>query len=168
MVFRTMQKIKKSALIKAINKSDKMDLIEAEKVMDEIYLEQPNLLESVLVQKQMGNSMEQIEILLNILIITHLALRYSGVKIQTVTFKEQEKELTKYVAHLQFIEGLDSKSKDKAIRQYGYNNDEILLMAYVTNKMKEAGFTNNLNEKEKYLVMTGMNIVNCINLAKIV
>jgi polyhydroxyalkanoate synthesis regulator phasin len=162
-----MQKIKKSALIKSINESGEMNLVEAEKVMDEIYLEQPSLFESVLAQKQMGNSMEQIEVLLNILIITHLALRYSGVRIQTVTLEEQEKELTKYAAHLQFIEGLDSKSKGEAIRQYSDNNDEELLMAYVTNKMKEAGFTKNPNKQGKYLVMTGMNIVNCINIAKI-
>jgi len=83
-----MQKIKEMALTKAIKKSEQMNPVEAEKVLDEIHFEQPILLSSVLVQHQMGNSMEQVEVLLNLLIIAHLALQYSGVKIRTVTEKE--------------------------------------------------------------------------------
>ncbi|MCF7971958.1 MAG: hypothetical protein K9L22_12440 [Methylococcaceae bacterium] len=163
-----MQKIKEMALVKAIKKSEQMNSVEAEKVLDEIHFEQPILLSSVLVQHQMGSSMEQVEVLLNLLIISHLALQYSGVKIQSVTEKEQEKELARYVGHLQSTESLDKKSKQEAIDQYIARNNETLLMAYVTNKMKEAGFMKNQNEASKYLVLTGVNIVNCINIAKIV
>jgi len=163
-----MQKIKEMALVKAIKKSEQMNRVEAEKVLDEIHLKQPILLSSVLAQHQIGSSMEQVEILLNLLIISHLALQYSGVKIQRVTEKEQEEELARYVGHLQFTEGLDKKSKQDAIDQYISRNNETLLMAYVTNKMKEAGFMKNQNEASKYLVLTGVNIVNCINIAKIV
>jgi len=41
-------------------------------------------------------------------------------------------------------------------------------MAYVTNKMKEAGLMKNQNQASKYLVLAGINIVNCINSAQII
>ena len=69
-----MAKIKKSALIQAIKRSTQMDLTESERVVNGIYIEQPNLLASVLVQNQMGNKIEVVEVLLNILIVTFLAL----------------------------------------------------------------------------------------------
>lgn len=139
-----------------------MDLVQAEQVMDEIHSEQPKLLASVLVQQNMGNTLEQIEVLLNILIVTHLALKYSGVKIRTITEADQEKQLSRYVGHLKFAEGLGEKSKSEAMKQYSDQCSEKLLMAYVTNEMVSAGFTKLTNESGKYLVMTGINIVNCI------
>ena len=35
-------------------------------------------------------------------------------------------------------------------------------MAYVTGVMKEAGFYNKQHESAKYLIMSGLNLVNCI------
>jgi hypothetical protein len=102
-------KIKESALIQAIKRSNQMDLIESEKVVDEIYLEQPNLLASVLVQNQMGNKLEDVDVLLNILIVTFLALKYSNVKLEMITENIQEKEMAKFAGHFEFLEGLNQK-----------------------------------------------------------
>ena len=163
-----MTKIKELALVKAIKQSKEMDLVSAEKVMDEINIEQPNLLGSVLVQHQMGNKLEHVEVLLNILIVTHLALKYSGVKIEKITEKQQEKELAKYTGHIRFLEGLNDDCKSEAINQFTEDKSEKILMAYVVNTMVEAGLTKLPNESAKFLMMSGINIVNCVGIAKTV
>lgn len=159
-------KIKEPALVQAIKKSNQMSLIESEKVVDEIYLEQPNLLASVLVQNQMGNKIEDVDVLLNILIVTFLALKYSNVKLEMITENLQEKEMAKYAGHFEFIEGLDQENTGEAINQFTDNKSEKLLFAYVVGAMMEAGFTKRKNESAKYLLMTGINIVNCVCVAK--
>ncbi len=162
-----MAKINESSLVQAIKKSSEMDLVESEKVVDEIYIEQPNLLASVLVQNQMGNKIEDVEVLLNILIVTFLALKYSGVKIEKISEKTQEKELARYTGHIGFLEGLNNKTTEVAIKQFTESKSEKALMAYVIGTMLKAGFAKRKNENAKYLVMTGVNIVNCICVAKI-
>ena len=163
-----MAKIKESALVQAIKKSSQMDLAESEEVIDEIYLEQPNILASVLVQNQMGNKIEDVEVLLNILIVTFLALKYSGVKLEKISEKTQEKELARYTGHVGFLEGLNNKNTEAAIHQFTESKSEKALMAYVIETMLKAGFAKRKNKSAKYLVMTGVNIVNCICAAKIV
>ena len=144
-----------------------MALAESEKIMDEIYLDQPNLLASVLVQNQMGNKLEDVEVLLNILIVTFLALKYSNAKLEIITEDLQAKEMAKYAGHFDFLEGLNQKNTEKAINQFSDSKSEKLLFAYVIGAMIEAGFTKRKNESAKYLVMTGINIVNCVCVAKI-
>jgi hypothetical protein len=160
-------KIKESALIQAIKRSNQMDLIESEKVVDEIYLEQPNLLASVLVQNQMGNKLEDVDVLLNILIVTFLALKYSNVKLEMITENIQEKEMAKFAGHFEFLEGLNQKNTEEAINQFSDNKSEKLLFSYAMGAMMEAGFTQRKNESAKYLLMSGVNIVNCVCAAKI-
>ncbi len=90
----------------------------------------------------MGNKFEHVEVLLNILIVTHLALKYSGVKIETITEKQQEKELARYTGHVRFFEGLNGSCKTESIKQFTEGKSEKALMAYVVNAMTEAGLTN--------------------------
>jgi hypothetical protein len=158
-----MQKIKPEALASAIRKMKEMDQVQVEKVIDEINSEQPNLLTSVLVQHRMGNTLEQLEALLNILIVVYLALKYSNIVINTITEAEQEKQLRLYSEHIHTIDGLHGRPRSKAIKKYSGKCSEKILLAYVTNEMVLAGFTNLPTENGKYLVMTGINIVNCIS-----
>jgi hypothetical protein len=89
----------------------------------------------------LGNKLEHVEILLNILIVCHLALKYSGVKIETISEKLQQRELPKYTGHVAFTEGLNTKSKNEAMNQFTNSKSEKLLMAYVVDPMVEAGLT---------------------------
>ncbi|MFT4871609.1 MAG: hypothetical protein ACI9F1_002393 [Colwellia sp.] len=162
-----MAKIKESALIKAIKQSNQMDFTELEKVVDEIYLEQPNLLASVLVQSKMGNKIEDVDVLLNILIVTFLALRYSNIKLEMITEKLQEKEMAKYAGHFKFLDGLNQENTEQAIHQFSNSKSEKILLSYVIGAMMDAGFTKRKNESSKYLLMSGINIINCICVAKI-
>jgi len=161
-----MVKIQKSALVEAIKKSNEMSLTELEQVVDEIYIEQPHLLASVLVQSQLGNKFEDVDVLLKILIVTFLALKYSNIKLEMITEKLQEKELAKYVGHIKFFEGLSQNNATEAINDFFNNKSEKLLFSFVIDAMIGAGFIKRKNESTQYLMMSGINVVNCVCAAK--
>ncbi|MBL4607546.1 MAG: hypothetical protein JKY01_06925 [Pseudomonadales bacterium] len=144
-----------------------MSLQEKESIVDEIFNEQPNLLASVLVQPQMGNSLENIDVLLNILIVAHISLKESGVKLRKITESLQESEMAKFVVTVNFSEGLDSSGIVSAIGQYIASQREKYLLVYAFNEMNNAGFCSLKTENYKYLIMAGINIVSCISAGKL-
>jgi len=144
-----------------------MNLQEKETVVDEIFNQQPNLLASVLVQNQMGNSLEQVDLLLNILIVAHISLKESGVKLKKITEDLQENEMAKFVAIVKFSEGLNVASINSSINQYITSQREKYLLAYAFNEMNNSGICSLETESSKYLMMAGINIVNCISAAKL-
>lgn len=160
-------RIKKPVLEQSILKVKSMNLQEKEAVVDEIFNEQPNLLASVLVQSQKGNSLEQIDILLNILIVAHISLKESGVKLKKITEDLQENEMAKFVAIVKFSEGLNSASIISSISQYIASQREKYLLAYAFNEMNSSGICSLETKNSKYLMMAGINIVNCISVAKL-
>jgi hypothetical protein len=161
-----MAKIQQSALVKAIDQFNDMDITAKEKIADEIYREQPNLLASVIVLNQMGNRLEHVEVILNILMVSYLALKNSGIKINKVSEKIQQKELEKLVNHANLTKNIDSKKEFEAMSRFVYDKSEEILMAFVLSTMEEAGLADLPKESSKYLMMSGINIVNCIGAAK--
>lgn len=160
-------RITQTPLTNAILKTQQMSMKEKEAVFDKIFTEQPNLLASILVQQQMGNSMAQMEVLINILLVSHLALKESGIKVVKISDDLQDKEMAKFVATIKFTEGLSASSLESSLQQYVASQKEKELLAYALNEMTEAGFTRLENESSKYLILTGINMVNCISAAKL-
>ena len=140
-----------------------MDLKNKELVCDEIFSEQPNLLGSVLVMKKMGNTLKDVDVLLNILIVLHLALKESGVKIAEISEQEQDRELKLLTSVITFSEGMGSRLVDSSINQFISDQKYPFLLTYVIDTMKDAGFYVNQNEISKYLIMAGVNLVACIS-----
>ena len=161
-----MAKINRTVLKRSIKKIQKMSLKDKEAIIDEIYLEQPNLLASVLVLKQMGSSLEDMEVLINILLVTHLALKDACIKLLKITENDQDREMARFVGHVKFTEGLSSASETQAMQDYINSHEEQLLLAHAYNEMSNAGFTELRSEAAKYLILAGVNIVNCISTAK--
>lgn len=148
-------------LNQAINKHSSLTMKEKEAIMDQIYKQQPNLLGSILVQQQMGNTLEQMDVLLNILIVCWLAVKESGKKLSLITEDDQDRNLNRYVAQVNFIDDLGS-STNKALQQYIDDHSEEFLFAYVHKQVTDAGFHVLQEEHSKYLTMAAMNLVNCI------
>ena len=73
-----MAKVSKKNLADALRKVQFLNIKEKELICDEIYKEQPNLFGSVIVQQRLGNSLEDIDVLLEILIVLHLSLKEAG------------------------------------------------------------------------------------------
>ncbi len=80
-------------LADAIISAAEMDIGQKELVCDVLFTTQPNLLSSVLAQKYLGASIENIDVLLNILIVLHLAIEKSGQTLTMISKEEQEREL---------------------------------------------------------------------------
>lgn len=160
-------RIKKESIEKALLKAQKMSLKEKEHVVDEIFNEQPNLLASVLCLQQIGNSLESIDVLLNILIVAHLSLRESGVKVVKISEQLQEKEMARFVEEVKFTKGLSASGIADSLQQYAASKNEQYLLAFSLNEMMNAGFANLDQEQSKYLIMAGVNIVNCISSVKL-
>jgi len=161
-----MATITQDHLFRAIQIANNMSVKDKEFVCDEIFIEQPNLLASVLVQVKMGNTMEEVDVLLDILIVLYLAHKESGEKIERITEDEQEHELRIYAEVLKFTEGMDLIAVVSSFNQYFPSQDDRILFDYVVSKMKDARFFENQKECSKYLLMAGINLINCIRNAK--
>ena len=157
-----MAQLSSEILTRAIKRAQNLSLTDKESACDEIFREQPNLLASVLVQQQMGNTLEEVDVLLNILIVLHLAVKVAGVRIGVISELQQEDHLAKLTASVIFSEGMDSHLVNSSIKQYISNHKEPIMLAYVTDTMKDAGFFENMKKCSKYLVLAGVNLVNCI------
>ena len=157
-----MAKVTAKNLAHALQKVQSLNIKDKELICDEIYKEQPNLLASVLVQKQLGNSLQDVDVLLNILIVLHLALDDAEIILSKVTEDEQEHQLKLLKSTILFSEGLSDNLVKSSVNQYVSNHKEPILLSYVIDTMKAAGFFEKTDENSKYLTQAGLNLVACI------
>ena len=162
-----MTKIRVKSLAHAVAQTKSMDLKQKEAEFDRIFKEQPNLLGSVIVLHNMGRSYEEIDVLLNLLLVSFMALKHGKIQIETVSEKLQVRELDRYAGHIKFLDGLSKKDHGKAMADYIDSHNENILLAFATDEMNNAGFPHIEEESAKYLMSCGINIVNCIAAAKI-
>lgn len=127
-----MSRISMSTLVSAIKKVRAMDIGQKEQLADELFRQQPNMFGSVLVQQQMGVSLEKMEFSLEILFICFQCMKESGLTWPLITEAEQDKQLARYVATVKFGEGLSPKLQDCAMKQYLDSHPEQYLLAFVT------------------------------------
>lgn len=157
-----MTKITQASLVSAIRQIEKMDFKNKEELCDEIFREQPSLLASVLVLSRMGVSEQHVEVVLEALMVTHLALKGSGERIKTITERELERELQRFVASVKFAEGMAPALTTESIKQYVGFQKEPYLLAYVVALLQDNRVLMTTNENSKYLVLSALNIVGCV------
>jgi len=157
-----MNRITQATLASAIQRVSDMDLGARERVCDEIFVEQPNLLTSVLVLTKMAIPPPHIEVALEALMVMHLALKASGKRIRTITEEDQERELQRLVASVRFTEGLELPQVDESIRQYAGFQKEPWLLSYVVGLLQDNGVVSMANEDSKYLILSVFNLVACV------
>lgn len=110
-----MPAISKSALADAITAVGKMDNRQRELLADDIHAHQPQLLASVLVQQQFGASLEQVEVLLNLLLVSFQAMKASRYDWPVITEFMQERCFARFAGRVRFIEGLAENQKDETV-----------------------------------------------------
>lgn len=153
-------------LAAAIRAATAMDIKEKVRVCDTIHATQPNLLASVLALRSFGISMPTIEIVLNILIVLHLAIVESGQVLAIVTEDDQDRELSRYTASVKFTDGLDAASFMRSLEQTTAYRKERFLFAYVLSTLMRSGIATQKEEKAKFPMLAAINLVNCIATAK--
>jgi hypothetical protein len=129
---------------------------------DEVFAEQPNLLASVLVQQRMGASLVQIEVLLNLLFVAHLAMKRSGRRWPLITEGTQDRCLQRLTGRLHFAYGLAPRQFQQAVQDAIDDHREPYLLAYAYGHLREHGLLTVDTEAQKYLMLAALNLVDCI------
>jgi hypothetical protein len=101
-----------------------MDIRQRGLLADEIYAKQPQLLTAVLAQQRFGASFAQIEILLNLLLVSYQAMKISNARWQTITEAMQERCIARLAGGLHFIEGLASEQMTEVLTDSLSNHKE--------------------------------------------
>ena len=157
-----MASISSRNLVDAVLRVEQMTLKDRERLAEEVHEEQPNLFFSVLVLQRYGATLEQIEVVLNLLLVLHEAMKCSGGRWPLISEDVQERCLTRISARVRFIEGLTPQQQAQATSDAVGDHPEQQLLAYVFGKFKENGLLDIKTEAEKMLMLAALNLVECI------
>ncbi len=139
-----------------------MGLDERMRLADEIFLQQPNLLASVLVLPRMGVTIVQLDVVITILLVAWQAMKTSGHHWPPISEDAQERCLQRLTGKIGFVEGLSGKMLAKAIQQQIDEHREPYLLAFVFGHLGEHDLLSVRTEAEKYLLLAALNLVDCI------
>lgn len=139
-----------------------MGLEERMRLADEIFLQQPNLLASVLVLPRMGVTMVQLDPVITILLVAWMAMKTSGHHWPLISEDVQERCLQRLTGRIRFVEGLSSEMLGKATQQQIDEHREPYLLAFVFGHLGEHDLVSVRTEAEKYLMLAALNLVDCI------
>ena len=130
---------------------------------DAIHAEQPNLLYAVLVQQRFGATMPQIEVVLDLLLVTYTAMKASGRKWPLITEDLQETCLKRVTGRIWFAEGLAPAQVSAAVQQVIDDHPEPALLSLAFGRLREAGLLGVADEAQRYLVLAALNLVECVS-----
>ena len=136
----------------------------AQKVVlaDEIFLQQPNLLASILVLQRMGVGMVELEVPVHILLVAFQAMKLSGRAWPIVTEDVQEMCMQRLTARARFNEGLPADRVNKVVQQFCDEHPERYLLAFVYGYLGEHDLLRVRTDAEKYLLMAALNLAECV------
>jgi hypothetical protein len=157
-----MTAISSQLLVAAVVRVERMSFAERERLADEVYKRQPNLLASVVVLQQFGASLEQMEVVLNLLLVFYEAMKASGGRWPVISEDLQDRCMQRVSARVRFIEGLAPQQQTQAAEQAVTSHPEQQLLAYVFGKFREHGLLGVGSEAEKMLMLAALNMVECI------
>ena len=157
-----MASISSRNLVDAVLRFEQMTFQDRERLAEEIHARQPNLFFSVLVLQRYGATLEQIEVVLNLLLVFYEAMKNSGRSWPVISEDVQERCLTRISGRVRFIEGLTPQLQTQATSDAVGVHPEQQLLAYVFGKFKENGLLGIKTEAEKMLILAALNLVECI------
>jgi hypothetical protein len=157
-----MSSITSRLLVDAVLRVERMSFKEREQLADEIHARQPNLFFSVLVLQRYGASLEQIEVVLNLLFVFHETMKGSGRAWPVISEDVQERCLQRLSARVRFIEGLTPQQQTQAVSDAIAKHPEQQMLAYVFGKFRDHGLGGIETEAQKMLLLAALNLVECI------
>ncbi|MEO7105942.1 MAG: hypothetical protein ABIZ09_06180 [Rhodoferax sp.] len=158
--------ISQSILAQAAVTIERMGTDERLALADEISLQQPSLLASVLVLQRMGASYPEVEVVLNLLFVIYQAMKLSGYVWPVVSEQTQETCLQRLTARARFQDGLSPELAQEAVAQQIKNHTEVFLLAYVHGTLGEHDLLAARTDPEKYLLLAALNLVECVAATK--
>lgn len=157
-----MSRISRNDVVQAVLAFEALTPQAAEKLADEIYRGQPNLLASILVLSRMGIHLQKVQFAVEMLYVCFLAMRNSGLSWPKITEDEQDRQLTQLVSSIRLGEGLNPQLQDYAIKIFIDAHPEKELMAWVWTKTAEWLQAVDADESDKHVMLAVLNLVQCI------
>lgn len=157
-----MNRISREALVSAITSVQAMDMKQKEQIADEIFRSQPNMLGSVPVLNRLGVSLQKIDFALNILFVCFRAMKASGLTWPTISEDDQDRQLRRFTAIIQFADDLNESLREDSMQQYIADHPEKDLLAYVQTETAKWLARIVPEEVDKHVMLAAWNMVNCI------
>ena len=149
-------------LVDAVLRVERMSFTERERLAGEVHTKQPNLFYSVLVLQRYGATLVQIEVVLNILLVFHEAMKISGGNWPVICEDVQERCLKRVSGRARFMQGLSPQLQTQATADFVGDHPEQQLLAYVFGKFKESDLFGIKTEAENMLMLAALSLVECI------
>jgi hypothetical protein len=141
---------------------DGYSLQESERLADEVFKAQPNLLSSVLVLSRYAVPAEHIDVALKVLFICYEAVRMANLTMRQITEGDQERCLSWIGGRARFIECLPAETAALAVQGQVGTHPEKYMLALAYGMLAEKGLAGATTEAEKYLLMATLNIAETI------
>jgi hypothetical protein len=149
-------------LAAAVARVQAMGRSQKEQLVDEIFRQQPAMLGSFLVQRQMGVCLEKMEFLLEILLVCFQAMKQSALPWPTITEDDQDRQMQDFLARAgPTVQGAGF-GPDGISQRYINAHPEKPLLAFVIERMAQWLTRIAPEETDKYVMLTAINLVNCI------
>lgn len=140
-----------------------LDIKGKERLVDEIYRAQPNLLASVLALTKFGISYEKIDFAIDILLIAYQSMIESSGSWRVITENDQDRHFTRIQSRVKFTEDLNDSLAEQAIQQVIDDHPEPLLFAFAADRIRWwLGELREEEESDKYVLLCALNLVECI------
>jgi len=146
----------------AVEKLAAMDMVQKEKLADDIVREQPALFTSFVVQRQFGVSLEKMEFLLEILFVCFLAMKETALSWPKITEDDVDACMTRYVKSVEFGKDMTADQRHDLVLQFVEQHPEQALLAYV--QVEVANWLKRIDpeDSDRFVVLAATNMVNCI------
>lgn len=158
----TMTLLTQAVMVRATIDVDRMDAQHKVEMADEIRVQQPNLLASILVLPQFGVDMQQLEVPIHVLLVAFQAIKHCGRALPTISEDVQETCLQRLTATLKFSEGVPPDLVEQMITKFCVNHPERYLLAFVYGHLGQHDLLRVRTDAEKYLLLACLNLVECV------
>jgi hypothetical protein len=129
---------------------------------DEIFVQQPNMLASILALPRMGVGLVLLEVPIHILLVTFQAMKLSGRQWPLVTEDMQDRCMQRLTARVRFNEDLPSDLATSVVQQFCDEHPEPYLLAFVYGYLGDHDLLAVRTEAETYLLLGALNLAECV------
>ncbi|WP_313915079.1 hypothetical protein [Tahibacter sp.] len=161
-----MPHVTKANLVGAIRQIERMTVQDKLEMADAIFIEQPNLLASVLCMARAEYPPEHVDVLLDLLMITIRAVSDAGIRLEVISEEAQDRELRRLVAMINFSQEARAGLLNESLLQFPAFEKEPWLASYVLSSLQESGILFADHALSKNPIMVALNMVACIATAK--
>ena len=129
---------------------------------DEIYVQQLNLLASILVLPRYGVDMKLLGEPIHVLFVAFQAMKHCGHALPTISEDVQETCLQRLTATLNFSGGVPPDLFEQRITKFCFDHPERYLLAFVYGHLGQHDLLSVRTDAEKYMLLACLNLVECV------